>query len=599
MRVPLPPLTNSPRLQQLIQDGKLMLSLDDAISLGLENNLDITVQRFTPWIAQANLLRTKAGGASYGTGASSPVLLGSGPAGGFDPMITSTLSVADQTFPVNNPYLTGVGSPLLTAYTQHELIEDLTYSQTFHTGTSFSVSWDTSRTRATIANIFNPSVESSLSVTITQPLLQGFGLLPNTRYIIEARNTLKVADAQFAYAVITDITNVQNAYWELVYARESVKVQEAAVGVSQKLYADNKKQLEIGTMAPLDVLTAESQLATDQQNLIVAQTTKLQDETVLLNLITKNPLDASLAGVEIVPTTPISVPDVTENIPIQDAVKEAWTKRPDLLEVEYNLKNARIEVKATRNSLRPSLTAFAQYAATGLGGNETVDTSTTPLGYVPDTAAPIVGANGTILTLGNPSPPGVPAFVGIPFYSTALTKSGLGAALNTMFNANFPAFAGGLNLTLPVRNRSAQANSAQAQLNERQQEAQYRQLQNTIYQNVRNATIQLTQSRAQVVAGEKARILAAQTLDAEQKKYQLGSSTSYNVVLRSRDLTSAEGQELRARINLLEAAVIFNQAMGRTLDVNHITMADARSGKVFHELNIPGTPDTDIIVGKK
>jgi outer membrane protein TolC len=588
LSVALPPLTNSPRIQQLIQDGKLMLSLEDAISLALENNLDIKVQRFTPWYAQASLLKTKAGGVSYGTGGAAPQLLGSGPSGGFDPVLTSTVDFMDSTYPLVNPYTSGAGtSLLLTAYTTHQATYDFGYSQTFHTGTNFQVSWNNQRTSTNTADIYNPYVQSSLAIQISQPLMKGFGLLANTRYILEAKNSEKVADAQFLQAVISDVAQVSNAYWELVYARENVKVQQAAVRVSQKLYEDNKKQLEIGTMAPLDVLTAESQLATDQGNLIQAQTGQLQDETILLNAITKNPLDPTLVGVEIVPTTQASPPEVTENIAIQDAVKEAWSKRPEIQQADYNLKNARIEVRATKNSLLPSLTAFGQYTATGLAGNEQMQTSNTPTGYEP--IYPIIDATRTLV-----SPP---IFVGTPVYPTALRKTGLGDALDSMIRASYPSFIGGVSFSLPVRNRSAQADSAQAQLNERQQQVEYRQLQNKIFQDVRNGIIALTQWRAQVIAAEKAETLAAQTLDAEQKKYQLGSSTSYNVVLRSRDLTTAQGALIRDRANLEEAAVSFNQAMGRTLEVNHITTADARSGTIYREPNIPGSPEA--ILGQR
>jgi outer membrane protein len=183
--------------------------------------------------------------------------------------------------------------------------------------------------------------------------------------------------------------------------------------------------------------------------------------------------------------------------------------------------------------------------------------------------------------------------------TTTVQRSGLGSALNSMIEADFPTYSAGLNLILPIRNRSAQADSARAQLDKRQQVVQYRQLQNTIFVSVRNAQIALQQDRAQVAAAEKARILAQQTLDAEQKKYQLGSSTSYQVVLRSRDLTTAQGNELRAKINLIEASVNFDQAVGRTLDVNHIVVADARRGKIYRQPNIPGAPDpSDAVPGK-
>ncbi len=585
VKMPEPVLTNSPEIGQLIQDGKLMLSLEDAISLALENNLDISVQRFTPWLAQVNLLRTKAGGASLGTSGSAPVLLGSTPSGGFDPILTSNVNFSDQEFPVTNPFTQGTGSPSLAALSEHFANYDFGYSQTFHTGTILSVSWDNDRFSSTAANIFNPSVQSTMAITLSQPLLRGFGILPNTRYILEAKNSVKVADAQFAQAVIQDVAQVSNDYWELVFARENVKVEESTVGTDQQLYENNKKQLDIGTMAPLDVVTAESQLASDQQALVQAQTVQLQDETVLLNAITKDPLATSLEGVEIIPTTPISTPEVTENIPIGQAVQEAWTKRPEMLQAELNLKNAGIEVKATHNELLPSLTLFGQYGATGLGGILTQNTET-PIAFIPNLDAPVLQQNGTPVIVG-----GMPTFAGTPSAFTTTTQvfpGGLGDALDSMINAKYPSFVAGINFSLPIRNRAAQADNAQAQLDERQQEVEYRQLQNKIFLNVRNALIALVQSRAAVAAAEKARDLAQQSYDAEVKKFQLGSSTSFNVVIKQQQLTSAEGTDLRDRVNLVEAQVNFDQAMGRTLDVNNISMADARAGTIYRVPNIPG-----------
>ncbi len=345
-------------------------------------------------------------------------------------------------------------------------------------------------------------------------------------------------------------------------------------------------------MAPLDVLTAESQLATDQQNLIVAQTTQLQQETVLLNDITKNLLAKDVAGIEIIPTTGISTPDLVENIPLQDAVQEAWKKRPELYQADLNLKNAGIEVKATANGLLPSLNAYVQYQAQGLNGNR-IKTNATG-GFAADTASPLVDANGNILLVN-----GTQAFAAFPVTATTIVPGGLGNSLGNVFHNDFPTYAVGVNLTLPIRNRSAQADSARAQLDERQERVQYRQTENTIVLNVRNALIALQQDRAQVAAADKARTLAQQTLDAEQKKYQLGSSTSYQVVLRSRDLTAAQGTALRAQANLAEALVNFNQAMGRTLEVNHITVADALRGTTGRDPLIPGTPVGGVGMGAK
>ena len=590
--VPEPMLTNSSRIDQLIQDGKLMLSLDDAISLALENNLNINVTRFIPWIAQTQLLKAKAGGIPQSS-STQQVVLGSSPSVSFDPIATANFGWSHANVPINNPFTSGAGTTAIPLVQQNTGFVNLGYTQGFHTGTNFSVTFDTTRSSTNLSDVvFNPALNPIMTATLSQPLLNGFGLLPNTRYIIEARNSIKVANSQFAQQVIATVTQTSNDYWELVYDRENVKVQEAAVGVSQKLYEDNKKQLEIGTMAPLDVLTAESQLATDQQNLIVAQTTRLQQETVLLNDITKNLLAKDVAGIEIIPTTGISTPDLVENIPLQDAVQEAWKKRPELYQADLNLKNAGIEVKATANGLLPSLNAYVQYQAQGLNGNR-IKTNATG-GFAADTASPLVDANGNILLVN-----GTQAFAAFPVTATTIVPGGLGNSLGNVFHNDFPTYAVGVNLTLPIRNRSAQADSARAQLDERQERVQYRQTENTIVLNVRNALIALQQGRAQVAAADKARTLAQQTLDAEQKKYQLGSSTSYQVVLRSRDLTAAQGTALRAQANLTEALVNFNQAMGRTLEVNHITVADALRGTTGRDPLIPGTPVGDVGMGAK
>jgi outer membrane protein TolC len=588
-----PMLTNSTRIDQLIQDGKLMLSLDDAISLALENNLNINVERFVPWIAETQLLKAKAGGIPQ-SGNTQQVVLGSSPSVSFDPIISADFGWTHGNFPVNNPFTAGTGTSAIPVVNQNSAFVNLGYSQGFHTGTNLSVVFDTARTASNEPDLFfNPAITPVMTATLSQPLLNGFGILPNTRYIIEAKNSLKVAKSQFAQQVIATVAQTSNDYWELVYDRENVKVEEAAVAVSQKLYGDNKKQLEIGTMAPLDVLTAESQLATDQQNLIVAQTTKLQQETVLLNDIAKNLLAKDVAGIEIVPTTAIATPDIVENISLEDAVQEAWKKRPELFQADLNLKNAGIEVKATQNALLPVLDAFVQYTSQGLNGNQ-LNTSQVGDTFIADTASPLVDANGVPLTVG-----GVPAFSSVPLTTTTISKGGLSSALQNVFQNAFPTYSIGLNLTLPIRNRSAQSDSARAQLDQRMQTVQYRQTENTIVISVRNALIALQQDRSQVAAADKARSLAQQTLDAEQKKYQLGSSTSYNVVLRSRDLTAAQGTALRAQANLAEALVNFNQAMGRTLEVAHITVAEALRGGVTREPLIPGTLDTQKTVGAK
>ena len=556
-----PSLTNSPRIDQLLQGGKLMLSLQDAISLALENNLAIDVERYTPWLDEVNLLRAKSG------------INGLVP---FDPTLTSNLNIQDSVTPLNNPLFAGIiptaTSTLAIAapppLIQHVGNVNFQYNQYFPTGTQFQAGMTNNRTSTNFGsfNLYNPYLQSALTVTITQPLLRGFGTLPNTRLIIEAKRTIKVGLSQLEQQVIATTTQVSNDYWELVYARENVKVEEAALGVSQRLYEENSKRLEIGTLSSLDVLTAQSQVASDKQALVQAQSVQLQDETTLLNDITMNPLDEPLLRAEIIPTTAISTPDTGENVQISEAVKEAWQKRPELHQASLNLENAGTDVKATKNELLPSVNIFGQYVATGLGGVQTTATTTATGEFLP--GLPIVNSAG----------------VPVPdlFQSTAVTASspvvfpgGLGQDLGRLFRGNYSTFEGGITLTVPIRNRAAQADNAQALLNERQQKTQYRQEQNAIFVSVRNALIAMQEDRGSLAAAQEARKLAVQTLADEQEKYRLGASTSYNVVLRSRDVTTAEGVELRDRINLLEDELKFNQAMGRTLEVNDISLADA------------------------
>lgn len=565
IQVPAPPLTNTPRIDQLIQEGKLMLSLDDAISLALENNLDISVERYVPWIAETDILRAKAGGAVRGlAGTGTAAVLGAIPSTNFDPVVSSTLSWARNAFPVNNPFISGVGLSRTASLINYNAQANFQYSQGFHTGTAFTAGLANTRSSTTSpAAFFNPAVQSQLFVSFQQQLLNGFGLLPNTRFIIEAKNNRKIADLSLALQVISTVTTVKNAYWELVFARENVKVQQAALATSQKLYEDNKRQVEIGTLAPIEVVRAESEMATDRQNLIVAQTNLLQQQTAMLNAITKNPMAPEVQNLEIIPTTVIPAAGPVEVLPLQDAVKEAWANRPELRQAQLNLKNAHVESRATRNALLPTLTLIGQYAGNGLGGDSRILSNTTP---------PVV---------------------------LATIPGGLGDALDQAIHSDFPSYSVALNLTIPIRNRSAQADSARALLTERQLQTSYQQQQNSIVVDVRNALIVLQQGAGRVDAAQKARELAQQTLDAEEKKYKLGASTVFFVIQAQRDLTTAQGNEIRAKADLQEAMVTLDKALGRTLDANRITLADARSGYFQRDPLIPGTPSFEIGVAEQ
>ena len=580
-------LANSPRLEQLIHDGKMELGLQDAIALALENSMDIVVQRYNPWMADVSLLKTRAGGFSYGTPGS--IAVGSTanlPELFYDPYITQTISYSDATTPIANPFISGLGASATTNAAQplfsHTANYNTSYQESFVTGSSLSVSWNNTRYSSTAANFFNPYVQSSLVVGLQQQLLAGRGRLINRRNIIIAENNRKIADLAFAQQAITTTTNTINAYWELAYARENVKVQQQAVTVAEKLYNDNKKQLEIGTMAPLDVTRAESELASDRTNLIVAQTTQLQDEVVLKNYISKDPTASNLLNVEIIPTDKPESPAAIEAASFEEAVKEAFQKRPDVQEQSYNLRNAEVDVRATKNALLPTATLGLQYISYGLAGNSFISgTSSTVAG------SPVVNSSGM-------SVPGlfVPETV-TPV--TGVHSDGFSTAQSQIFHNTFPIYAGTLTVSLPLRNRAAQADNIHAQLVLRQFEAQVQQIKNNAVLDVRNTTIALEQGRAQVQSASKARELQQQTFDAEQKKYQLGASTVYNVILTQRDLITAQGSELRALANLAEAKANYERALGRTLEVNNVAIAGIKKGDIDQDTLIPGTLNGQVV----
>src|SRR5882724_9902873 len=579
IKIAAPVLTNSPRVDQLIHDGKIELSMQEAVELALENSMDIVVQRYNPWFADTGILKANAGG--FGGSTPGGVFGGStanNPILNFDPLITTTLTIDDRNVPVNNPLTSGTGTGLssLARLTLHTSTFNSQYSQGFHTGTTFFSFWDNTRSSSTsAANLFNPSVQSSIFVGFSQQLLNGFGTKVNTRNIRIAKNNRKIADLAFSQQAITTITNTITAYWELVFARENVKVQQQAVTVAEKLYGDNKKQLEIGTMAPLDVTRAESELATDRQNLIVAQTAQLQQTQVLKNAISKNPLAANMINVEIIPTDLPTRPEAIEAPSFEQAVAEAFAKRPDVQEQAINLQNGQIDLGATRNALLPTATFTAQYGSVGIAGNQTQVLTTTP-----GLGTQLVDSTGALINAFIPTQ--TPA-------TTQVVKGGLGDAMSTVFLNNFPDYNVQLNLQIPIRNRSAQADNQRAILTQRQLEAQMQQLKNSALLDVRNTFIALEQDRARVEAASKARELQQQTFDAEQKKYQLGASTVYLVIQTQRDLISAQGTELRALTDLVEAKANYERALGRTLEVNRVTIADAKTGQVEQSTLIPGT----------
>ncbi|HEV7968356.1 MAG TPA: TolC family protein [Candidatus Acidoferrales bacterium] len=560
--VPQPVLTNAPQIEEMVKDGKLRISLQDAVDLALQNNLAIVIERYTPWLAEASILHTLSGGAPT-SGPVNP--LGTTPALNFDPQLTSTLSMDQRTLLANNGLTAGTGTATtLAQLNTHTTTADFSYTQGFHTGTFFTATFNNMRgSSSSPSNFFSPFVQSNFIFSASQQLLNGFGLLANEHFIRIAKVNKRIADQALVQQVITSITAVGNAYWELVFARGNVDVAKEEIALADKTYSDNKKQVDVGTLAPLEIVQAEAQVATAQQALIVAQTTVLQDQLTLLNLIAKDPNSPILRTVEIIPTDAADVaPPEVEKLPLEDLIKEAVMKRPDVLQAGLQIKGDDINVRATKNALLPVLTLSGEYATEGLSGNSKLLMSCTP---VPPA------------TTCTPPPQ---------------TITGLATALNQEFTGAYPEYNAAINLTIPIRNRAAQANNVIAILSKRSDEANYSQTVNNAAIDVHNAQITLEQARITLAAASKTRDLDQQTLDAEQKKYQVGASTLFNIVSDQNILAAAESAEVRARVNLVEGKVNFDRAMARTLEVYNITIADAKSGQPAKDTLIPGTSVT-------
>jgi len=573
-------VSNSSRLDSLVRAGTLYLSLSDAIALALENNLDIELERYEFSLAEADLLRAKSGAAIQGvptsvqpgipSGAGS--ILGSASSGlasvnspsplgtglSYDPVVTGTLNFGHTTNPQSNTVTTGT-SALITA----NKTANFGISQAFATGGSVSLAYNNiNQEQNSFRNTINPTTVSALDLQITQPLLQGFGLALNNRTIRIAKNNLKAADYVFRQQLLNTVANVVQLYWNLVASNQNVDVKKRALDVSQKLYDDNQKQVEIGTLAPIEIVRAEAQVASDQQALVAAQSAVQQQETVLKSALSRNGLASpTIAEVRIVATDPIRIPEVEAVEPMQDLVSRALDNRPDLAESRIQIENSQIALKGTRNAMLPTLNAVGDVRSNALAG-----TQNTIIG-------PCTGniANCELTPTGLVQAPPIadPFFVG-----------GYGSVLGQLFGRNFPTYSIGLNLTIPLGNRAAQANLATATLNLRQNELQVQRQINQIRVDVQNAVIAVQQARAQYQAAVKQRVLEEQTVDADQKKLALGATTVFQVIQDQRDLATAAGNEVTAEAAYAAARVQIDLATGMTLQNNNVEFDEAKSGRV-------------------
>jgi outer membrane protein TolC len=562
-------LANTSRLSQLIRAGNLYLSANDVVALALENNLDIEVQRYAPLLAREVMRRAEGGGllrnpgqgvaagpvsvslagVSVNTngapggstsGVSSSVLTQLGPnIPSFDPTFTAFANFQHLTIPQSNTVITGT-----TSLQEDIRSYQLAYAQNFHWGMNAQMTYSSTyqNVNSTFFNL-DPYTNGALDLQVTQSLLNGFGKAVNTRNIRVQKNNLKVTDLQFKEQVITTVTAVLNLYWDLVSFNQDLRARQEEVGTAQQLFENNQKQVQIGTIAEIEVTRAQSQLYAAKQDLLISQTNLLQQETILKNALSRQGVATSeLADVHIVPLDRIVIPATDDIRPVPDLVAEAMKNRVEVEQARINIDSKKTNLAGVRSALKPTLNAFAELTNNGLTG------SLTPLGA---------------------------AVPGVDYLS-----GGYGNLVAQIFRRNYPNYSAGISLNIPLRNRAAQSDYATSEIEIRQDELSLQKETNQIRVDVQNALIGLQQARARYDAAVQGRKLSEETLTGDRRKLDLGASTSYQVVQDQRDVASAQSSEAQAMANYTHAQIALDQALGRTLDVNHISLDEAMRGKI-------------------
>ena len=582
---PVPRFTNSQRLEDLVKNGKIYLSLSDAVVLALENNFDIAIQRYNLDIADTDLLRARAGSTLLGVnsglvtgtlgGSTTATSSGAGPGGtttGAGGAATGTSGIALTTngggpLPVNmDPVITGMVQlersliPQISTFqtgtlTLNQNLDQYNfgYNQGFLTGTSLAVTFNNSRqTNNSIINNYSPTLQSTFKAQLTQHLLQGFGTGINGRFILQAKNDRRITDSAFRAQILYTINQVETMYWGLVSAYEDLQAKQRAIQQSTQLAADDRKQLQIGTLAPLDVVNVDATVASDKQALTASQNALEYQQLVMKQAISRNLDDPTLSTAPVIPTDRVNLIEMPEErMSVDDLVREADANSPTIEQSILTLKNDEITLKGVKNGLLPTVDAYAFYGASAIGGTQSSD------------CKPIFG------------PCTVPT---INYAST----------FQNLFNSSAPDKGVGFNINIPIRNRTAQAEQVRSVLEYRQAQMRLEQLYVQTRMNVINGQFALTNDRAQVQSALAAREYARQSLDAEQKKLKLGASTTALVLQQQRNLAVAENNVITATTAYATARAGLEYTLSSTLDQYGIALGDAVSGQVNQQPVIPG-----------
>jgi outer membrane protein TolC len=569
-----PSLGNSSRLDSLIRDGKLYLHLQDAIDLALENNLDLVIARYNLPIARMDILRTSAGGTPRGVntgvvsgtpGGANGAFAGtsgagaggtSGGAGGagagasglvqstlgtgtmvnfYDPLITAKTYVDHTTQLLPNQVLYGV--PVIH---QNTFLGNISYQQAFPTGGTVQVAWNNNRqTTNSPNNSLNPVLNSYFEFYANQQLLSGFGRGPNLSYLRIAKTNQKVSDVAFRAQLIATVTQICDLYWDLVNAYDNEQVGERSVAFATTTLDTSRKQFELQAIPEMDVLKAEADVATREQDLTIARTNLELQELYMKNAITRSLDDPVLQDMPVIPLDHTGTQVAPGNDSVQELMTYALKNRTEVLESSLVLENSALSRKTARNALLPQLSLYGLYAGTGYAG----------------IANP----------LRSPS-------VDLP--------RGFGGAVSNAFNYSSPEYQVGLQLQVPLRNRIAKADQYRTELEYRQSQVYLEELKKRIRIEVRNARFALEQGVGRVSAARKARDLAQRTLNIMQQEQKLGAGSNQQTLAAEHDLALAESALVSAETDYEKARVEMRRAAGSVLEDYGISVAAAKSGIV-------------------
>ncbi len=583
---------NGSRMASLIRGGNLYLSLNDALALAVENNLDIEVQRFTLPTAKTDTLRAMGGTITRGIlydirelpagvgGPGSPLLTTVGgttpitatptnaadlapvtstdtplgvsgtipfsngtPIPQFDPALIGSLNYNHSNVPETSTLLSGANT-----LTSNTFGGNAAYTQAFSTGTGINIGFGSSRLSSNSTRTeYNPYTSGTLGVTVTQPLLQGFSVANNRRYISLGKNEEKIADELFQQQLLDTLSSVVRLYWDLVSLNEDVRVKRQALELAQKLFENNQAQVEVGTLAPIEVKRAQAELARSREDLTNSTGLVLQQELILKNVLTRRgTVDPLVRSARIIPSDVIQIPAQEPVNDVDTFVGLAYKNRPDLAQARLQVANAQLLLKGSKNLLLPRLDLVAGFQNNGLAGAANANVAqTNGLTATPDQAL-----------IGN-----------------------YGSFLSQVFGYKYPDFTVGVNLTIPLRNRIAQADYVRDQIMERQTEIRTQQLQNQVRLEVEYTIQNLARARASYDAAVETRQLQEEALDAEQQRYQVGASTTYLVIQEQRDLAQARTTEVVTEGNYAKAKAALDRAIGETLNTYKISIADAYRGQ--------------------